>query len=621
MGNEDTEPWAGLKTVSSFDNGESSSLAMEVTHQELQNISPSSLLVESLIDYLCVLIDPNNQEKLYTMICRKLHEMKLIDESYCLDELQFIRNHYRRALINFVELGRASKESRDGISGAICAPKPNSLSLSLSSESLLENSRYSNEFLEIEFIAKGGFGRVYKARHKLDGSVYAVKKINLRYRNASKFLHSLKEVKMLAALHHPNIVAYKAAWLEPFYNRKSSSSHITEPVIVDEISTNSSSNSSPRNFDSTQVVDHPRSSDSSDIVFVRSSSNSPENAKSVKNSKDNLLSSEDTSTFSEKSNVVIRKKKTFSRDLSNSVFFKSSSSSSRGVEAFSLDNFLKSDSCSSSEKKDLAICMNKTGLRRLHTWNIGSNGFQKDWATLFVQMQLCEDNMRQWLDKRNRSFAPVDVPQIVSVFIKVLKGIEYIHGKGIVHHDIKPSNIFMSRDLRQVQVGDFGLACCLLTHNQSADTMLAAESEPTEHLGRVGTLLYAAPEQINGVCEAKSDIYSMGIILLELIIPFQTDMERSKVIQELKKGKMPTDLAASRPDLAKIISRTVSKSVSKRPCATELLKMINTKERKDSETIIREKDSVISQLREELMQKDAEISKLRQQLAALSSKD
>ncbi|RZF40744.1 hypothetical protein LSTR_LSTR013414 [Laodelphax striatellus] len=618
MGNEDTELWAGLKTVSSFDNGENSSLAMQVSHQELQNISPSSLLVESLIDYLCVLIDPNNQEKLYTMICRKLHEMKLIDDSYCLDELQFIRNHYRRALINFVELGRASKESRDSITGAICNPKPGCLSLSLSSESLLELSRYSNEFVELEFIARGGFGRVYKAKHKLDGSVYAVKKINLRYKNASKFLQSLKEVQMLAGLHHPNIVAYKAAWLEPFDSRKSSSSRITEPVLVDEISTNSSTNESPKNNDSNRIVDPHCSTDyDSDIVFVKSASTSPENGKRKASSKDNLLSS-DTSNSSENKNLAIARKKAYSNDVSDVLFLKSTSSSSLGAGSFSLDNLFRSDSSSSSEMKDLAICMNKTGLRRLHTWNIGSNYFVKDWATLFVQMQLCEDNMRQWLDKRTRSFALVDIPQIVSVFIKVLKGIDYIHGKGIVHHDIKPSNIFMSKDLRQVQVGDFGLACYLLSHQTSSDPLVTAE--PTEHLGRVGTKMYAAPEQIKGLCDPRSDIYSMGIILLELIIPFQTDMERSKVIQQLKQGKMPTDLAASRPDLSKIISRTVSKCASKRPTATELLKMMNTKERKDSESIIREKDSVINELREELMRKDAEIARLRQQLATLSTK-
>lgn len=48
-------------------------------------------------------------------------------------------------------------------------------------ESVIEWSRYATEFEELSFIANGGFGQVYQARHKLDGGIYAIKKIYLRY--------------------------------------------------------------------------------------------------------------------------------------------------------------------------------------------------------------------------------------------------------------------------------------------------------------------------------------------------------------------------------------------------------------------------------------------------------
>lgn len=68
----------------------------------------------------------------------------------------------------------------------------------------------------------------------------------------------------------------------------------------------------------------------------------------------------------------------------------------------------------------------------------------------------------------------------------------------------QPSNIFISEDLCQVQVGDFGLACCLVTHN----TVPLVQQPLAQHKGRIGTKLYAAPEQIRGVCSAKVNIFT-----------------------------------------------------------------------------------------------------------------
>ncbi|XP_075212882.1 eukaryotic translation initiation factor 2-alpha kinase 1-like isoform X2 [Lycorma delicatula] len=474
--------------------------------------------------------------------------MKLIDRSYHMDEFEFMRSHYQRALYNLLTVAKTTKTNLDGVT-ALCPKVPSlKLNLELTPERVLEWSRYANEFVELEFIARGGFGQVYKARHKLDGTIYAVKKIHLRYQNANGFLRSLREVKMLACLNHANIVAYKAAWLEPFDYRATKHNQVTT-VIVDD------------NTESPEETE-----ESSDIVFEKSRSKSSD----YRNNK----------------------------------------------SGFTKDGVVLSDS--SSEVSNLALCKFRHSLGRVHAWNFMQDSFKQDWATLFVQMQLCEKNLREWLDRRNRLSSPVNndtnvnIQQCLSLFIKVLRGIEYIHDKGIVHHDIKPSNIFVSEDLRQVQVGDFGLACCLLTHT----TVPLVSKESSQHKGRIGTKLYAAPEQVSGICSAKSDIYSVGIILLELIRPFHTEMERSKVISQLKRGQIPAELTAKWPDLAKIISQTVCLSLSKRPNASELLKTICSKDKFASASIIIcEKDKLIDQLREEIAAKDCEITKLKQQLA------
>lgn len=76
-------------------------------------------------------------------------------------------------------------------------------------------SRYQREFTQINFIAKGGFGEVFKARHCLDGIEYAIKKIIVHSNRVETIKQHLEEVKTWAQLEHVNIVSYKAAWIEP----------------------------------------------------------------------------------------------------------------------------------------------------------------------------------------------------------------------------------------------------------------------------------------------------------------------------------------------------------------------------------------------------------------------
>lgn len=77
-----------------------------------------------------------------------------------------------------------------------------------------ELSRYRREFQELNFIAGGGFGKVFRALHRLDGTEYAIKKIIVSSKCMKTIEQYLNEVKTLAKLNHANIVPYKAAWIE-----------------------------------------------------------------------------------------------------------------------------------------------------------------------------------------------------------------------------------------------------------------------------------------------------------------------------------------------------------------------------------------------------------------------
>lgn len=82
--------------------------------------------------------------------------------------------------------------------------------------------------------------------------------------------------------------------------------------------------------------------------------------------------------------------------------------------------------------------------------------FTQEWAVLFIQMQLCNQTLKQWLDVRNTSSnSSVDVSQSMYIFAQVIKGIEFIHSKGIVHHDIKvlpalPNRLIISSNLLNI---------------------------------------------------------------------------------------------------------------------------------------------------------------------------
>lgn len=108
---------------------------------------------------------------------------------------------------------------------------------------------------------------------------------------------------------------------------------------------------------------------------------------------------------------------------------------------------------------------------------------------------------------------PLPVEKAIQLFRQVLRGVACLHQHGIIHFDLKPGNVFIRGDV--ARVGDYGLS------------KLMSESRATLSMGR-GTPAYMAPEMLRRRGDSRSDVYSLGVILFEILsgdVPFRGENE------------------------------------------------------------------------------------------------
>jgi len=124
--------------------------------------------------------------------------------------------------------------------------------------------------------------------------------------------------------------------------------------------------------------------------------------------------------------------------------------------------------------------------------------------TLYIQMEYCEcGDLASHIKEKKKKGETFTEEEILNWFIQICIALEYIHGRKILHRDIKSQNIFLTTN-NTVKLGDFGISKLLESTNECAMTV-------------VGTPYYMSPE----VCENKpytfkSDVWALGCVLYEL---------------------------------------------------------------------------------------------------------
>lgn len=166
----------------------------------------------------------------------------------------------------------------------------------------------------------------------------------------------------------------------------------------------------------------------------------------------------------------------------------------------------------------------------------------------FIAMEFLDGDP---LDCLIRNRVPLTLPDKVDIVLQVAKALQYAHGRGAIHRDIKPGNIVRLRD-GTVKVVDFGIAHL-------------ADQTITKTGMVLGTLAYLAPEQLRGeAIDRRTDIFSLGVVLYQLLsgkLPFEGTNTAEVMMKILLES--PPSLAkvgnVTPPELEPIVDKALAK--------------------------------------------------------------
>lgn len=439
----------------------------------------------------------------------------------------------------------------------------------------LHTDRYAREFVELDVVGKGGYGKVYKVKHKLDNFLYAVKRIMVSPQRLQRIQENgpqemekmLEEVRALARFDHGNIVRYQNCWLEfttaPADVPPPPTAYSRAGRYIEGVSDSGGQVDGLQiGFDSMSFGDPfgQRTDPEAGIVFENSDTDT---GRGADESQDGLYFSIDND------NTPKRRKRTYSQASQATVASKSSARSHmstiesvNGEDDDEIEVIPRSyDPRYPDSTTDLSQSMVSHSDVPNQLVTARTNG---PVLTLNVQMSLYDTNLAAYISSEP---APISANHLEHCFhpcismellSSIVSGVEYLHDQGVVHRDLKPANVFLalsaskkpptgsinlsschhcpSRECLHVtpRIGDFGLVAALGNECFDADTA----AKP------VGTEFYR-PEGGDVRVSEKLDVFALGVVAFEMLCKFSTRMERIDALTRLRRGQYPDGFAES----------------------------------------------------------------------------
>lgn len=385
--------------------------------------------------------------------------------------------------------------------------------------------RYAQDFEELNVLGKGGYGVVFRVRHKLDSQSYAIKKVPLSSDRLKRIQEHgqrevdevLGELRALARLDHPNIVRYHTSWIEWTTNPSASRS---KPSLSSDIF----------------------SGVSEDAVLGAQDQSAADHLARVA-----------TTSGSEQVDVLFE---TSGHDQSRKLVELSKSADAKHLFADSVANYKAEASNGILDSID-EVDGHLSGARSQSDENL-----DQPTLVLHMQMSLHPMTLAEYLAPKP-TFADEHAPPplshcfhlepSVAILQSILNGVEYLHDRGMVHRDIKPANIFIGAKTGSEALQELTCSQCRTQRKATpipldvriGDFGLVTLSDPTQadpsNTKAVGTELYRSVTL--GASSTQIDIHALGIVAFELLWKFETRMERIHVIRKLKEGEFPPGFA------------------------------------------------------------------------------
>ncbi|XP_075963515.1 eukaryotic translation initiation factor 2-alpha kinase 3 [Anarhichas minor] len=466
-------------------------------------------------------------------------------------------------------------------------------------------SRYLTDFEPVQCLGRGGFGVVFEARNKVDDCNYAIKRIRLPNRELARE-KVMREVKALAKLEHPGIIRYFNAWQESppkgwqeemdqrwlkdgsttdwpmsFLDHmealsvkvpvSSSVTPVSGPggdVLEASVDSRALLSSSAGSADDGDLSFHPLLGH--DSLMSERDSQADHDASDTPHSFE-LCPPRGPSDCTSSSFDIVFEDSGCDRDAdadTDSVSSAASPSTTTEKNSSSSSRTRQQESVppsSSSPPRPTSLTLFIPPTPQTQRVQPSPKVY------LYIQMQLCrKENLKDWMAQRCLP-EQRENNQCLDIFLQIAEAVDFLHSKGLMHRDLKPSNIFFTMN-DVVKVGDFGLVTAM-DQEEDEDEPSALTPAPllTRHTGQVGTKLYMSPEQLSGNSYShKVDIYSLGLILFELLYPFRTQMERVRTLTEVRALRFPEVFSKNNVQELSMVRSMLSWSPGERPEAAEI---------------------------------------------------